>query len=284
MFESNIKLKNFSLLNSNYGDISIVSLWNSSRKVAEMSASNNVDGVRMFDISGFYDPGAKNMDILAKTDKLPIDALNPLLKFFASGISGKASGKVRLSGEPGKLLLNGSLWVEDGSLKIDYLQVKYKFTDSIRFDKSGIRLNNLSLKDEKGNTAILNGTIFHNHFKDYSVDLSLKANDCMVLNTKPKDNETFYGTAFVSGLTTIKTVGQVLKFNISAKTGKNTRFYIPLNSSLSVTQNSFISFVVSCLVKRFFFIAQSSAKRYRTVSWPVKAFVEATPISGPHLV
>lgn len=243
MFESDIKLKNFTLLDSQYGNISISSVWNSSKKVAEISASNNLDGVRMFDISGYYDPGAKNMDILAKADKLTIDALNPLLKFFASGISGKATGKLRLTGEPGAPVLTGSLWIEDASLKIDYIQSKYSFSDSIRFDKSGVRFNNITLKDEKGNTGILNGTIFHNHFKDYSVDLTLKINDCMVLNTKPKDNETFYGTAFASGVTTIKTAGQVLKLNISAKTGKNTRFYIPLNSSQSIAQNSFISFV-----------------------------------------
>jgi hypothetical protein len=65
----------------------------------------------------------------------------------------------------------------------------------------------------------------------------------MVLNTKPKDNDVFYGTAYATGLVSIKTVGTVLKFDISAKTGKNTRFFIPLNSSLSVAQNNFVSFV-----------------------------------------
>ena len=48
---------------------------------------------------------------------------------------------------------------------------------------------------------------------------------CLVLNTKPKDNELFYGTAYASGVTTIKSGPNSLSFDISAKTGKNTNFY-----------------------------------------------------------
>ena len=243
MFESNILLKDFTLLDSKYGDIRLLSVWNNEKKIAELNASNNLDGVKMFDINGFYDPAAANMDILAKADKLPLDALNPMLNFFASGITGKASGTLRLSGNPAKPVLTGSLFAEDATIKLDYIQSKYKFTDSIRFEPKGIRFNNISLKDEKGNVAILNGTVFHNHFTDYGVDLTLRTKDCMVLNTKPKDNETFYGTAFATGVTSIKTDGPVLKMNISAKTGKNTRFYIPLNTSASVAANDFVSFV-----------------------------------------
>ena len=53
----------------------------------------------------------------------------------------------------------------------------------------------------------------------------------------------FYGTAYASGVTTIKSIGTVMSFDISAKTGKNTKFLIPLNSGLSVTDKSFINFV-----------------------------------------
>jgi len=243
MFESDISLLNFSLLSCSYGNIRIGSVWNSDRKVAEIKANNDLDGVKMFDISGYYDPEQQYMDLTAKTDKLPIDALNPLLNFFASGIGGKVTGTVKLSGEPGKPYLTGALWAQDVSLKIDYLQAKFRFSDTIRFDRKGIRLNNITLRDEKGNTAMLNGIILHNHFTDYGVDLTLKPKDCMVINTRQKDNDTFYGTAYATGVTSIKTDGSLLRFDISAKTGRNTKFFIPLNSSMSVAENNFVSFV-----------------------------------------
>lgn len=245
MFESDIHINNFTLLESQYGEIKVISVWNNDRKVAEITANNDFNGNRMFDINGNYNPKTKKVDLIAKADKLPIDILNPLLKMFASGITGTASGIVNFSGELSKPYLTGALWAENGTIKIDYLQTKFKFTDSIRFDKSGIKFNNIQARDEKGNSLFVNGTVFHKSFKDFAVDLTLRTNDCMVLNTKEKDNELFYGTAYASGVTTIKTAGPLLKFDISAKTGKNTKFFIPLNTGLSVTEHNYITFIDS---------------------------------------
>lgn len=248
MFESDIKLKDFTLLGSHYGEVKIGSVWNNIKKVADVEANNNFKGRKMFDITGFYDPGKHNVDLTAKADKLPIGLLNPLLKMFASGITGTASGTVRLTGEFSKLMLTGALMGENDTIKIDYLQTRYRLNDSIRFDKTGIKFNNIKALDDKGNIAILNGTVFHKYFKDFTVDLTIsipKTNDFMALNTKPKDNDLFYGTAFTAGgsVTTIRSNGSVLSFDISGKTGKNTRFNIPLNSGLSVTDKAFINFV-----------------------------------------
>jgi hypothetical protein len=196
----------------------------------------------MIDITGSYNPSTLLADLTAKADKLPVDILNPLLKIFASGITGTASGKVRFEGEFAKPILTGALMGENISMKIDYLQTRYTFNDSIRFDQAGIKFNNIKSLDDKGNSAYIDGAVYHKYFKDFTVDLTIKANDCMVLNTRPKDNDIFYGTAFASGLTTIKSDGTSLSFDISAKTGKNTKFFIPLNKGLSVSDRSFIKF------------------------------------------
>ncbi|MCJ7688472.1 MAG: translocation/assembly module TamB domain-containing protein, partial [Clostridiaceae bacterium] len=107
--------------------------------------------------------------------------------------------------------------------------------------------NNIRLIDERGNLATLTGSVNHKNFKDYSADLIININptDCLVLNTKPRDNPLFYGTAYASGVTTIKSGPNSVSFDISAKTGKNTKFSIPLNSGLSVSEYSFITFVDS---------------------------------------
>jgi hypothetical protein len=128
-------------------------------------------------------------------------------------------------------------------MKINYLQTKYRMNDSIRFDKNGIKFNNLRVTDEKGNPIALSGRVNHKNFKDFAADLTINANESLVLNTKPKDNSLFYGTAYASGVTTIKSGTNLLSFDISAKTGKNTKFFMPLKSSQSVSEYSFVSFV-----------------------------------------
>lgn len=243
LLEADITVSDFSMLESKYGNLFIKSAWNNENKVADIKAYNDLAGKRNLDINGYYDPAVKRLDLSGKADKLPIDALNPLLKSFASGISGTATGKVRLAGETDKLVLKGSLFVENGSMKIDYLQSRFKMSDSVRFANNAIIFRNLKLTDEKGSLATLNGSINHTYFKNYLPDLTINFTDCMVLNTKPKDNEYFYGTAYSTGVTTLKGTSSVLSFGISAKTGKNTKFFIPLNTSATVTDYSFVNFI-----------------------------------------
>jgi hypothetical protein len=246
MFESDIRVKDFTILGGHFGDIKISSVWNSRKRVADITASNNFEGRKMFDISGFFDPLTSNADLTAKAEKLPVDILNPLLKVFASGITGTASGTVNFFGNFNKPVLTGALMGENVALKIDYLQTRYTFNDSIRFDNTGIKFNNIQSFDDKRNVSYINGAVYHKYFKDFIVDLTITippTNDIMILNTRSKDNDLFYGTAYGSGVTTIKSSSSGLSFEISAKTGKNTKFFIPLNKASSVSDRSFINFV-----------------------------------------
>lgn len=249
LIESDLIIKSFSMLSGNYGDISLVSSWNSSRNLAELSARNNLGGVQNLDAIGTYDPKSGIFNVNALTTHLPVDALNPLLSFFASDIRGTVSGKVNLRGERDKLTLTGAVLAENTSLRVDYLHTRYKVNDSVRFDRKGIKFRNVRATDEKGNICTVTGSVNHNSFKDWTTDLTLNMNDCLVLNTQAKDNGLFYGTAYATGVTTIKTGPNLLSFDISARTGKNTRFFIPLNSGLSVTEHSFVTFVVPDSVK-----------------------------------
>ncbi len=239
---SNLKVNGFSMLESEYGDLSVTSAWDSDRKVAEIHAGNDLGGKKMVDINGYYDPASRKISLDGVAEKLPVDALNPLLRVFASGIGGTATGHVNLSGELNHLVLKGALMVEDASIKIDYLQTKYTLRDSIRFEKNRIIFSNVKLNDERGRTAILNGSINHRYFRDYQADLMITLNESMALNTRPRDNEYFYGTAFATGVTTIKNNASTLTFDISARSDRNTRFFIPLNSTETVSEYSYISF------------------------------------------
>lgn len=265
LLESNIIVNDFTLLGSEYGNISIVSDWDKTRRVAKINASNNLEGVKMFDITGTYDPATSKIDVTANTTKLQVAFLNPLLKIFASDISGLASGKVNLSGQTNNLVLKGAVMAENTFMKINYLQTKYRMNDTIRFDRNGFKFNNIRLTDEKGNSATLTGSVNHKNFHDFIANLVINTNEFQVLNTKPKDNELFYGTAYASGVTTIKSGQNSLSFDISARTGRSTKFFIPLNTGLSVSEYSFITFIDSSSGK----VAEPGIDGIRPITVPV---------------
>ncbi len=250
LIEGSLLVNDFSIFGGNYGNISIISAWDKINKVAKINLNNNLEGIKMLNAAGTYEPRTKNLNITANTKRLPMEFLNPLLRVFASDIRGLASGTVNLSGDPKNLVLQGAVFAEDASLKINYLQTRYNLNDTIRFDKKGIKFNNIRITDEEKNLASLNGFVNHKNFKDFTVDLLIKTNESLVLNTKAKDNELFFGKAYASGVTTIKSTPDAIVFDISAKTEENTSFNIPLNRGLSVSEYSFITFVDSITLRQ----------------------------------
>src|SRR5690606_33405798 len=104
---------------------------------------------------------------------------------------------------------------------------------SVRFSPSGIILRNINIYDAQKNQGMINGMITHRAFKNFGVSLDINMDKMLVLNTRPKDNDSFYGTAYASGYAGIRGNDEKLVFNISARTAPNTEFYVPLNSSAS---------------------------------------------------
>lgn len=245
LFESDVTVNDFLLNNSPYGKVTLRSEWDPQRKLAVINVMNDYLGSKYFDINGTYSPTLKVADITAFASRMPLNVLNSIVKSFASDVRGVGSGKVRLNGKLNQLFLTGSIFAEGASMKVDFLQTRYSFTDSVRFTKKGIEFRNVKLYDEKKNQGVLNGILAHRSFKDFRLDLNFDLKNVMCLNTKPKDSDIFYGTAYASGYVGIKGGVDKLSFNISAKTERNTSFSIPLSESATVSDYPFIIFVDS---------------------------------------
>jgi hypothetical protein len=288
LLAGNIVVDKFSVLGREFGNIFINSDLDNVRKIVNIKATNNLNSVKMFNVTGNYDPAGKKIFLEAFTTKLPIDFLNPLLKAFASDITGFASGRLKLSGEAGNLYLEGAALVENASMKINYLQTKYSINDTIRFDKQGIKFNDVRIKDAEGNSATLQGAVYHKSLHDYNADLTITVSSkgFLVLNTQLKDNPMFYGTAYVEkSVAKIKSDQNTLSFDVSAKTsksiktGKNSSLSIPLSKGLSVSEYSFISFEDSASRKKETYdsIKVNNPSQSKQIGLDIDMNLEVTP-------
>lgn len=243
LFESNMNVSDFVVNNNKYGLVSVKSEWDPRQKLAMIDISNDYKGTKYFDIRGSYNPSSKYADITLSAYSMPLDILNPFVSSFASDLKGAGSGKVRVQRKIKDLVLTGSVMAQDASMKIDYLQTRYNFSDSIRFTPRGIEFRNIRFFDEKKNQGRINGILSHRSFKDVGINFDINMDRMQVLNTRPKDNDIFYGTAYATGYAGIRGTPEKIIFNISAKTNENTVFYVPLNTSESVNEYPYIVFV-----------------------------------------
>lgn len=243
LFESNINITDFRMNDKDYGLVKIISEWDPRKKVAVIDVSNDFAGKQSIDIKGSYAPSSRIADIAVSAFDLPLDIINPFVSAFATDLRGLGSGTVRLKGKLKQLEMTGSVMARDASLKISFLQTRYSFSDSVRFTPDGINFRNIRIFDEKRNQGTINGMLSHRSFKDIGVSFDINMDKMLVLNTKPKDSDMFYGTAYASGYAGIRGNEDKLVFNISAKTAPNTEFFVPLNSSSSVSDYPFITFI-----------------------------------------
>jgi len=125
-----------------------------------------------------------------------IHLLNQFLTGLFSDLKGQAKGKLSISGDPSSPTLIGKITLLNAGLKVDYTQVYYTIDSAnISFEQDGINFGQFTIKDQYKNTGTVKGKLFERGFKDMAFDFDLSTNKLLLIDTKPEDNQQFYGRA-----------------------------------------------------------------------------------------
>lgn len=144
--------------------------------------------------------------------------------------------------------------------KINFLQTKYILDDAdIKIDNTGFHLvpnMELNAQDERisggvgfivegepNKKAYLDGSLTHNHLKNFGLDARAAFKNNLMMNTVLDDNDTFYGTVYASGLAEFRGPFERLKLTVDARTEEKTIFNLPLGGPLKVSKNNYIKFI-----------------------------------------
>lgn len=227
------------------GDISGSSRWDNSFNAIVSKYEINRLGKNVLNVEGMILPKGDTtlLNLMAKLTDTNLELAEPFTQGLMSDITGKASGYLTLKGTSSQPVLEGNVNVTNGAFRIDFLNTFYTFEDQLTFNTDNIRANNLVLKDEQGNRAIVNGGVYHVGFSNPVIDLSGELSNFQVLNTKIEDNSLFYGQANASG--NINFLGSFSDIQIRAnlKSEKGTFVHIPLDNYTELEKESHITFL-----------------------------------------
>lgn len=172
--------------------------------------------------------------------------LNPFLDGILSNIRGEITGNSKVVGNLNQPNFNGELSINNGGLGVPYLMVDYKFQDSTRviLQDQSFNFQTTNITDTKHNTkGNFSGSISHNNFSNWKLDLEVNTQKLLVLDTKYSEESMYYGTAFIGGSAEIVGATEALSINVIAETKEGTVFKIPLNDNESFGDNSIIHFL-----------------------------------------
>ena len=196
-----------------------------------------------------------SLDVSGKNSELNLDInfnefiLNPLNPFgggVITNIRGDVSGVANVSGRLEKPQIGGLLSLNNGGLAIPYLNVDYGFQNntSVRLEKQSFIFEKALLTDiEYESQAFLEGSISHNNFSKWTLDLNIDSDRLLVLNTDLQDESIYYGTAFVDGSIDIVGPTDQLFIEANVTTSEGTVFKIPLNDNEILGESSYIHFL-----------------------------------------
>lgn len=243
ILNADVTAKQFGLNNFPLGDVSAKASFNYEKEQIDLYGEVlNSFGDTSY-VHGFVAPVRQEMLLDIDINNLKLNFIKPYLVSFANDMAGTARGKLYVGGGFKSIELWGDAYVQDAMLSIDFLKTKFYFSDSIHIRKDRFILKDITMYDEKGNTAYVNGLVSHKLFNDFKYKIELGVENALILNTTEKDMPDFYGTIYATGGAVINGDMNKVDIAVKAKPEKNSYFAVPINSYTTAADNKFITFV-----------------------------------------
>ncbi len=242
---STLGIRELAIYQDTLGDADINLDFDAAKKEIGISATVDRGGSKSIGVNGTYyilDPEDR-MDFKISLQKTGLAAFSRYTEGIISDLRGKATGELRLSGNFNKPLLTGKVRLLQTSFLFDYLNTRYSLSDEVEFTDRYFRFKNLTVNDENGNQAKVDGYVYHNHLSDFNLKFDITTSNFQILNTGPKQNELYYGKGYGSGKVKVYGPLDLIHISLALKTEKNTAIYIPLSNPEEVTQSGFINFI-----------------------------------------
>jgi hypothetical protein len=139
------------------------------------------------------------LDLVLDVTKLQLAAAEPFSLGYLNKSEGYLTGRVDIGGSIESPDLDGSLKFNKASLIISLLGERYRLDEQpIRFTNSTITFgNDWNIYDSRGGGARVQGKVEMQSLEDIVLDLRVRANDFLAINSTIEDNRDWFGKMYV---------------------------------------------------------------------------------------
>ncbi len=243
LYTDGLKVMNLSYNHSLMGNATILSQWDASDKAITIDAVIDQPNGCKSKIDGAIKPLADSLDFRFSADKIQVGFMRPFMEAFTSDVSGFASGTARLWGSFKYIDMVGDIYAEDLKMKLDFTNTYYYATDSIRLTPGRIDINDITIRDQYGHSAKVNGVVTHEFFKKPCFTFNITdARDLLVYDVKENLETNWYGRIFGNGSATVSGIPGEININVSMSTAPQSTFTFVLSDAEQADEYTFITF------------------------------------------
>ncbi|MDD2475419.1 MAG: hypothetical protein PHI32_05865 [Dysgonamonadaceae bacterium] len=182
------------------GTLYVESLYNPLEDGLKLDVYIKRDDVRNLSVTGFIPTSeGKEMDIDMIINQLPLRWVQPFAIATFSKLEGTISSKIDVSGKTSEPIIEGWLGIDEGLLKVDYTNVEYRISDTIRVNRDNVGFKDLLILDDNGNSAKIGLVLNHSNFGRLDYKAKITLDDFMLLNNPDRTDLMAHGTLKLNG-------------------------------------------------------------------------------------
>ncbi|NQD70200.1 translocation/assembly module TamB, partial [Sphingobacterium shayense] len=152
-------------------------------------------------VGDFISPpnGTSTLDATLSLNPMKMTTIQAFSMGYIKGSAGDLKGDLKITGTLDQPQINGDLTFDDAKINVAMLNADLMLDNQvIRFNNQGILFRQFEIKDLRGNTAKLNGTVRTKTYTDFDFNLNLSTNDFAAVNSTREDNDLFFGKLFIT--------------------------------------------------------------------------------------
>ena len=183
------------------GTLYVEALYNPADDGLKLDVYINKDGERHTGITGFVPTMAdKDIDLDVVIEQFPLRWIQPFAVSTFSKLEGTLSTKMDIVGKTSAPIIEGWLGVNEGLLKVDFTNVEYRISDTIRVNRDNVGFENLVITDNNNNTATMGVVVNHSdNFGRLDYKAKITLDDFLLLNNPDRTDLMAHGVLKLDG-------------------------------------------------------------------------------------
>ena len=243
--EAELKTEQFRMDEDSVGLVNITAKYNDETGLIPFTVRSENDGYHV-KASGSYNV-KDSVENPLKTDiQLENTKVNILHRFIGdifSDITGTARGNLSINGNPNSPDLLGKLSLRKAGLTVNYTKVHYTIDSAeVKFEENGIDFGELQIQDKYQNKGSIKGRLLEKGFNNLVFDFDMSTKRLLLIDTKLKDNNMFFGKAIGKAQMSFKGPEDNAKMNIVAEATDSSHIVLPNSTSKESGSSDFIVF------------------------------------------
>lgn len=251
LYIGDASIQNLHLNKQEIGDVYVQSEWNKGSESVNLMGNLMYRNNQTFKFDGdyFIYREKDNLDFNLVFDHTDIKFTNAFMDpDVVNNIRGLIDGKLKVTGSLESPNVKGKVELKGGNAKVEMLGVNFGFDGEIKADEYGFYIDYMPVTDEEGNSGTVIGSVYHNKYADWNFDLQFdlennltsresplfsfspftSTDKFLVMNTKYKEGDYYYGKAYVSGTANIFGYADNLEITVDLATKKGTTINFPM--------------------------------------------------------